>query len=248
MARLILLPFVVHPQVAGITESVVPVGAISVAAVNTLATADDVVRLYRQYLRRDPENSGAIAGRVGRPLVDVELEIATSDEAIATLFGGAPVPATPGVPIPAAEISPWGKRVGLLIAQDMASELRLPVAPYASWVPLAVQADIEDARGTSYGARTNNPLNLRPRVGSPWPGQTGVSPGGFAEFATIEAGALACAQNYTTADSGGFYTGVNSAFRSGDPIALAQAIDDSPWNAGGYGGRIVAGTRSAIGQ
>ncbi len=50
------------------------------AAVN--ATRSDVVRLYRQHLGRDPENDDAVNGRVGRPLTEIESEIANSLEAI----------------------------------------------------------------------------------------------------------------------------------------------------------------------
>ncbi len=46
------------------------------------ATADDVVRIYRQQLRRDPEDQGAIQGRLGRPCADVETEIGGSVEAL----------------------------------------------------------------------------------------------------------------------------------------------------------------------
>lgn len=45
-------------------------------------TADDVTRFYRQYLGRDPENEGAIAGRVGLPCASVERDIAGSLEAM----------------------------------------------------------------------------------------------------------------------------------------------------------------------
>ena len=46
------------------------------------ATRDDVIRVYRQQLGRDPENEGAIAGRVGRSCADIEADIAGSLEAI----------------------------------------------------------------------------------------------------------------------------------------------------------------------
>src|SRR5712691_8824062 len=50
-------------------------------------TSDDVVRVYRQQLERDPENDGAVAGRVGRPCDQVEDEIANSREARALRAG-----------------------------------------------------------------------------------------------------------------------------------------------------------------
>jgi hypothetical protein len=50
-------------------------------------TSDDVVRIYRQQLERDPENDGAVAGRVGLPCDQVEDEIASSAEARALRAG-----------------------------------------------------------------------------------------------------------------------------------------------------------------
>jgi len=45
-------------------------------------TRDDVIRIFRQTLGRDPENEGAISGRVGLPCDQVKEEIETSPEAI----------------------------------------------------------------------------------------------------------------------------------------------------------------------
>src|SRR2546428_12094499 len=50
-------------------------------------TSDDVVRIYRHQLERDPESDGAVAGRVGRPGDQVEDEIASSPEARALRAG-----------------------------------------------------------------------------------------------------------------------------------------------------------------
>ena len=53
-----------------------PIGA------SSTCTRDDVVALYRQLLGRDPENDGAVAGRVGRPCEAVKAEINASPEAV----------------------------------------------------------------------------------------------------------------------------------------------------------------------
>ena len=44
------------------------------------ATRDDVVRLYRDFLGREPESAAAVDSRVGRPLVEVAIESALSEE------------------------------------------------------------------------------------------------------------------------------------------------------------------------
>lgn len=45
------------------------------------ATADDVEALYRQVLKRSPENASAVTSRVGLPLLDVALGVFDSPEA-----------------------------------------------------------------------------------------------------------------------------------------------------------------------
>jgi hypothetical protein len=62
--------------------SVVAIGADPGSCTSATATGDDVTRLYRQHLGRDPESDAAIQGRVGRPCRDVEREIAGSVEAM----------------------------------------------------------------------------------------------------------------------------------------------------------------------
>jgi len=246
MSGLIILPLRLRPDVSDLQGKIVPGIPFVAPTPGTLAQRDDIIALYRKYLHRDPEDEGAITGRIGRPLIDVELEIATSDEALGIGLSTPPAPSGTVEPIVPHTITPWGERVGQLLATYMAVELGMAAPPAEAFVPLGIQADIEDAGGTSYGAQTNNPLNLRPREGDPWPGQTGISPGGFSEFDTLDHGAKACALNYTSADSAGYYAAVRGAFLGGDPITLARAIDASPWNAGGYGGRIEAGTRAAL--
>lgn len=56
-----------------------------------LANRDDVIGFYRTYLGRDPEDEGAIIGRVGRPYDQVRNEIANSEEALNRLVPVGPV-------------------------------------------------------------------------------------------------------------------------------------------------------------
>lgn len=135
-------------------------------------------------------------------------------------------------------LSDWSKRAGALIASDLGCP--------AAAVVFAVQAKHEDADGASYGAQTNNPLNLRPSPTGMWEGQTGVSSGGFSEFDTLEHGCAACALNY---HNGSAYQGVRDALAAQpfDPLALAQAIQDSPWDADHYGGNLVSEVAAELG-
>jgi len=157
-----------------------------------------------------------------------------------------PLPERPGTAPSLTGLTLYSIRTGQLIADYMARMLELPAAPPLAYVPLAVQVQLEVAGGDparSEGALRNNPLNL---TGEGWPDQIGTWGGRFAAFSTLDAGSLAAAANYTVADVAGYYRNVVAAFLSGDPVALALAIDESPWNAGGYGFRIVAGTRAAL--
>lgn len=139
-------------------------------------------------------------------------------------------------------LSAWSEAAGRAIAAAIARELVVDDRPLA-WLAFAAQAKHECADGdanVSAGAGANNPLNL---TGSGWPGQTGFYVGGdshewhadFARFPTLELGAAAAAANYTTHDPAGYYRGVVNAFQAGDPVAIAQAIEDSPWDSGHYG-------------
>jgi hypothetical protein len=55
--------------------------AVVTASACARTTPDDIVRIYRQQLGRDPEDQGAIQGRVGRSCADVETDIGRSVEA-----------------------------------------------------------------------------------------------------------------------------------------------------------------------
>lgn len=148
-------------------------------------------------------------------------------------------------------MSPWSENAGRLIAQALATLLGVPVPPSA-WIAFAVQAERECAGGTSVGARNNDPLNLTTANGTiTWSGQTGTYGGGdatewhgdFAAFGSLVAGCWACASNY----DGGSYGNVLDAFRAGDPVAIATAIQQSPWDSGHYGGTLADEVRSEIG-
>lgn len=145
-------------------------------------------------------------------------------------------------------LTDWSKRVGALVANSVASNLGMSEAPSNLWVVFAVQAQIEDAGGicpVSLGACFNNPLNLQD-IGTDWPNQVGTYQAGsgtFAKFARLEDGAEAAARNYVFSP---YYPEVIAAFKAGDSIALARAVDLSPWNEGGYGGRIVQGTQDNL--
>lgn len=76
-------PPTVSPPAAQARGSVNPVAEPPPAAAampNRTATAQDVIAFYRAYLGRDPENQGAIDGRVGLPLATLARQFATSPE------------------------------------------------------------------------------------------------------------------------------------------------------------------------
>src|SRR5919201_2952580 len=62
--------------------SLVAVGGEPSSCPSQVTSADDVVRFYREFLGRDPENDQAVSSRVGRPCGSVEQEIAGSVEAL----------------------------------------------------------------------------------------------------------------------------------------------------------------------
>jgi len=103
-----------------------------------------------------------------------------------------------------------------------------------AWLAFAAQAEIEDAGGTSYGAQHNNPLNILPS-NPPWNGQTGTGPAGFANFDTLDHGVEACAYTYNHQGDGQTYAMVKAMYLTNDPVAIASAIERSPWDAGHYG-------------
>ncbi len=150
------------------------------------------------------------------------------------------------------QLSDWSIRAGRLIAGALEQLLGAPASLDARLV-FAVQAALETANGASIGATANNPLNLTTARGRIfWPGQVGTYSGGsqsewhgdFARFARLEHGAYACALNYA---SGGAYQAVRDAFRHGNPLALAAAIEASPWDSGHYGnGNLAAAVQTVI--
>jgi hypothetical protein len=133
---------------------------------------------------------------------------------------------------------------GHLIADALATLIGVAKAPSDNWIAFAVQCSIETANGTSTGADKFNPLNLTTAGGTiVWPGQTGTWGGGdtsewhedFAAFGSLQAGAWACAANYANGEA---YGEVRWAFLGGNPIAIAKAIEDSPWDTGHYQQRL----------
>jgi hypothetical protein len=134
----------------------------------------------------------------------------------------------------------WGEQIAHWLA-GLLGETDAIAARQA--VTFAVQVKVETADGSV--VHPGNPLNLRPRaaVWGPWPGQTGVTPDDFAIFDSFQAGAKAAAANYATP----LYAAVQDAFRSGDPIALAKAVEDSPWDSGHYAHRLDVLVAAEIG-
>ena len=160
---------------------------------------------------------------------------------------GPPAPLPPPPTYTGSGLTTYDLRAAQTIADTLARYLGLDAPGSGMVIPFAVQVQIEVAGGDpqrSEGALRNNPLNL---TGTGWDGQIGTWGGRFAAFDTLDNGARAAAANYGSADSGGYYRDVRAAMLTGDPIRLAEAIDSSPWNAGGYGGRIPYGTRLALG-
>jgi hypothetical protein len=131
-------------------------------------------------------------------------------------------------------LTDWDVQVGQALSKSLASFLGVS-DPDKAWLTFACQADIEDSGGTSYGAQHNNPLNVLPSFPHPWNGQTGTGPAGFANFDTLEHGIEACAYVYAKQGAGQTYKAVQDSFNANDPISLAKAIEDSPWDAGHYG-------------
>ena len=157
-------------------------------------------------------------------------------------------------------LSPWSLRAGELSAEAYATLWGVPV-PRGAAIVFACQARRETANGDpdlSLGVRNGNPLNLTVPSDVPdpehyWNGQTGLYSGGswpeewhtnFAAFGSLEAGAWACAVNYSSPT----YEHVRDAFRRNDPIALAEAIQQSPWDSGHYGDTLVSEVRAELRQ
>ncbi|MCR4338332.1 MAG: hypothetical protein NUW01_00435 [Gemmatimonadaceae bacterium] len=156
-------------------------------------------------------------------------------------------------------LSAWSLRAGTLIAEAFTTLWGVPMTPATATV-FACQVRRETANGDpdlSPGVRHGNPLNLTVPPNAPdpdhyWNGQVGTYSGGstdewhtnFAAFGSLEAGAWACAVNYSSVT----YENVRDALRGGDPIALAEAIQQSPWDSGHYGGTLVAEVRAELGQ
>ena len=121
------------------------------------------------------------------------------------------------------------------ISAQLATRLGIPEPPDA-WRAFYAQVANETAYGdpSTRGVRDNNPLNLTDAGGTiAWPGEVGRD-APFAVFGSIDQGITAEVSNYLTPA----YVGVQAAFRSGDTGALVSAIEQSPWDAGHYGGAL----------
>jgi hypothetical protein len=123
---------------------------------------------------------------------------------------------------------------------------KLGVGGGNAWQAFAAQMQHELGNyASSRGRVNNNPLNLKALGGGQmWPGQVGTDAGGFAIFSSTQAGIDAAAQNYMA----GNYRGVQAAFATGDANAVANAIQQSPWDATHYGGMLPQETARGYGQ
>lgn len=131
-------------------------------------------------------------------------------------------------------------------ADSLASRMGI-VTPPLAWLAFAAQISNETANGdpSTIGVQNANPFNLTTGGGRyPLPGQIGAgSPGGdstewhsdFAAFPDPSTGAAAAGYFYSAeGDPAGYYAGVRSSFLGGDPIAIAKAIEASPFAGGHY--------------
>jgi hypothetical protein len=131
-------------------------------------------------------------------------------------------------------------------ADALAARLGIPTPPLA-WVAFAAQIANETANGdpSTVGVQNANPLNLTTGGGRyPLPGMLGAGePGGsptewhsdFAAFPDATTGARAAGFFYSAeGDPAGYYAGVRRAFIGGDPVAIARAIEESPFAGGHY--------------
>lgn len=131
-------------------------------------------------------------------------------------------------------------------ADALAARLGIATPPLA-WLAFATQISNETRNGdpSTVGVQNANPFNLTTGGGRyPLPGQIGAgSPGGsstewhtdFAAFPDPTTGAAAAGYFYSPeGDPAGYYAGVRSAFIGGDPVAIAKAIEASPFAGGHY--------------
>ncbi len=131
-------------------------------------------------------------------------------------------------------------------ADALAARMGISTPPLA-WLAFAAQIANETSNGdpATIGVSNANPFNLTTGGGRyPLPGQIGAgSPGGsstewhtdFARFPDPRTGARAAGYFYSAeGDPAGYYAGVREAFLGGDPVAIASAIEASPFAGGHY--------------
>lgn len=149
-------------------------------------------------------------------------------------------------------LSPWCENAGRLIAEAIAL-LEHVSEPANAWIALAVQCRRETANGDpalAPGVVFRNPLNIAAHGGVlTWLGQEGTYGGpsvphrDSAKFGSVEAGCWACASTYTSRA----YSNVIGAFKIGDPVAIARAIQESSWDPEHYGYTLAAEVQHVVG-
>jgi F0F1-type ATP synthase membrane subunit c/vacuolar-type H+-ATPase subunit K len=142
--------------------------------------------------------------------------------------------------------SPWVVARAREAADALAARLGISTPPLA-WIAFAAQISNETNNGdpSTIGVHNANPFNLTTAHGTlHLPGEIGAGePGGsadewhtdFARFADPATGARAAGEWYSAeGDPAGYYAGVRRAFIGGDPVAIARAIEASPFATGHY--------------
>lgn len=145
-------------------------------------------------------------------------------------------------------------------ADALALRLGIPTPPLA-WLAFAAQISNETANGdpSTIGVHNSNPFNLTTGHGTiTLPGEIGAGqPGGdaaewhtdFAAFADPSTGAQAAGYWYSPqGDPAGYYAGVRSAFIGGDPVAIAKAIEASPFATGHYSYSLAPAVQQELGM
>ena len=143
-------------------------------------------------------------------------------------------------------------------ADALAARLGIATPPLA-WLAFAAQISNETANGdpSTIGVHNSNPLNLTTGGGRyPLPGQIGAGePGGnaaewhsdFARFPDPLTGARAAGFFYSAeGDPAGYYAGVRRSFLGGDPVAIARAIEESPFATGHYSYNLAPVDRKSV--
>jgi hypothetical protein len=156
--------------------------------------------------------------------------------------------------------SPWVTARAHEAADALAARLGIPTPPLA-WIAFAAQIANETNNGdpSTVGVHNANPFNLTTAHGAiHLPGEIGAGePGGdpdewhtdFARFADPSTGAAAAGSWYSPeGDPAGYYAGVRRAFIGGDPVAIARAIEASPFATGHYSYSLAPAVARELGM